>query len=147
MNKCEASDRAELLILDVEKHNKVFLSLRNDLLILFETCYELKEETLIDDLSFTGKYLHSLINILKRGNDHLDEVALIKVKEEYTSNIKRITSMLEKIILSIDDKNKDSFYQKYLILNHQSLENISLLCKDLNYVKIYLNDKKHQGSN
>lgn len=147
MNKCESSDRAEAFIIDIEKECNTVLVSRDDLLLLFESCFQFNEEKIIDEIAFTGKYIHSLVTILKRRNDHLDEVALLKVKEEYTANIKRFTELIEKIINPADDIAKEKIQSKYLQLSHQALENISILCSDLNFVKIYLNDKKYLGSN
>ena len=143
MSKCEASDKAELLIIEIEKHFNTTLVSRDDLLLILESCYLNRQEKIIKDLAFTGKYINSLLSILKRRNDHFDEIALLKVKEEYTANLKRITSLLEEIISSADEKVKEKIKSKYFILNHQSLENISILCNDLNFVKNYFNDKKH----
>ncbi len=95
---------------------------------------------LLEDMAFTGKFLSGLLSIIKRGENAVNEQVFYNYTKEYTQNLEKLRSDLNKLLESGSSFVKKIFQEKYLEINQDSVNNLTNLCSDLNWLKMYLNE-------
>jgi hypothetical protein len=137
------------LILELNEfsHNKI----KNpaDISSLLELSFS--DITTFDDIIFIAKYLNGLGKILHTGFKNIDadkissghqQDSLLKVRNEYKSQLEKFILLLQKLIKNIPEEKKDVFKNKYLKMNQSSMVNLTTLIYDLCWVKQFKNKKK-----
>jgi len=115
---------------------------KEDIRRIIESALEHDQTNLLRELSFQAKYLQGLLKIIKTKNEVIDDKYFINVRTEYTEGIKKVKELLEKIIEPESQFIKNIFNEKYFQLTHHSMSNLTNLCNDFSYVKLYFNDLK-----
>jgi len=97
----------------------------------------------LEEISFNAKIAFSMLQIIQRKEEVVDEEFIHKASEEYKSNIVKIKMLLNYLLGNNNKFIKDIFAEKYFKMTQANLSNLNNLCSDLNYLKYYFNDKKH----
>ncbi len=136
-------------VLDIKEFSGGKLKNEHDLSVLIEA--SAGREKLLNDTSFTAKYLnglgkilHSSTSLTTKGSTPLtiDENAKEKVKAEFKQAMMKLTLQLSEIIKDIPADDKKTFEDKYLAMNRTALVNLTTLIYDLSWVKKYLNSRR-----
>ncbi len=96
----------------------------------------------LDEIAFSAKFTKGLLRIIQNRNNNIDDEYFDKIKKEYSENIQKVKSGLEKLIDEASNFIKNIYSEKYFQLTHESLANLNNLCSDLEWVKMYLNSLK-----
>ncbi len=115
-----------------------------DLLRIIELSYQFDLNEELDALAFSGKFSHGLLKIIQQGGATIEKDYFDKIKKEYAESLESVKRSLEPILKKSSDFFRKIFEEKYFSLSQEGVFNLSNLCSDLNYLKIYLNDKKRQ---
>ncbi len=123
------------------------LKRKNDLKTIIEICFKNEKSPLLEDLSFTAKYIRGLERVLKKGNMNLDISNLDQIKQDYMNNINKSVEQLKEIVNLTDVNEKGYFEETYFKLTQEGFKNLNELLEDLEWTKMYLNQQKRQTSN
>lgn len=123
------------------------LKRKDDLKTLIEICFTNEKPVLLENLSFTAKYILGLDRVLKKGSMNSEISNLEQIKQDYMNNIKKSVEQLKEIISFTDEGTKNHFEEKYLKLTHEGFKNLNELHEDLEWTKMYLNNQKRQNNN
>jgi hypothetical protein len=132
---------------EINNFSEQKLKRKNDLKTIIEICFKNEKSPLLEDLSFTAKYIRGLERVLKRGNMNLDISNLDQIKQDYMNNINKSVEQLKEIISLTDSNAKIYFDETYFKLTHEGFKNLTELLEDLEWTKMYLNQQKRQTSN
>ncbi len=132
----------KLLVDEIESFASSKLNHKETLLMLFK-CVEMSgRDELIEQTSFTAKYVRGLMRVLRDGSKNPEVKSLEHVKHDLTENMKKITLQLREIISDAPEAERTDFEKQYLGLNAESFSNLNSLLADLEWTKIYLNEMK-----
>lgn len=96
----------------------------------------------LNELIFTSKFLTGLRKIL--GNKvSLGNEPAENIRREFNDAIMKLRNLLEKFTSNLDLSQAQSFKQKYLLLNQQSVASFFSIAEDLSLYKEYLNRNKY----
>jgi hypothetical protein len=130
----------------VEKFSKSKLKRKAELIRLFEETLKNNNEALFEDLIFTAKYVQGLLRIVNNGTINAEINNIEQIKKDFSDNLNEAVSKIKEIISHTDDNMKHHFEQTYFELSQQGFLNLQGLLSDLEWAKLYLNDKKrHPG--
>jgi hypothetical protein len=132
---------------EVEKFVKKQLNRSDDVRIIIKSCNETNNFKLFEKLSFTGKYVYGLMNVLKNSQDIPEVSSVENIKKDLSENLEKIISLLKEITLNFSQKDKIDFEEKYLTISQNSFTNLQLLIEDLDSIKKYLNYLKRTVNN
>jgi len=118
-----------------------------DLNIIFKEAFIHNKEKLLEDLSFTAKYLQGLVRVLKKGTQNPDVHSLEYVKSDYSSNLNKFTNQVKEILSEKDQGVKEYFDKTYFELSQEGFQNLNELLSDLEWTKMYLNMQKRKTRN
>ncbi|MDR3628400.1 MAG: hypothetical protein P4L45_16265 [Ignavibacteriaceae bacterium] len=127
---------------EVEKFSKSKLKRKAELIRIYEEAVNNNNEKLFEDLVFTAKYVQGLLRVVKSGSANSEINNLDQIKKDFTDNLNKVVLEIKKIISGADEDMKTHFEQTYFELSQQGFINISELLSDLEWTKIYLNDRK-----
>lgn len=136
-----------LLINEINTFSQGKLNRKDDLLKLFDLIKETHREHLLEEISFTAKYVMGLLRVLKAGVNNSEVKSLEHVKQDFSANMKKITEELKKVIADADEGTKQYLGAEYLQMTQEGLRNLNLLLSDLEWTKKYLNSQKRQNKN
>lgn len=136
----------ENLFTEIDSFSGSKLKRKDDLKILLYICFEKEKPELLEDVSFTAKYIMGLQRVIKKGTMNPEINNLEQVKQDYTDNIKKSVEQLKELISLTDEKVKTHFEDTYFELSHQSFQSLSELLEDLEWTKMYFNQQKRQTS-
>jgi hypothetical protein len=125
----------------------------SDLSILIEASFLARNDRLLNDLSFTAKYLNGLGKILRdntisksvqgvAGNKTLDDSSVNKVRNEFKEHIHKFTFQVATLIKDIDEADRNFIEKKYLDMTRSSMMNLTSMIYDLTWLKKFLNAKE-----
>ena len=100
---------------------------------------------LLEQLSFQAKFSKGLFQIIRNSSNEIDPEYFKKIEAELTESIGKIKNLFSEIISDSDNFIKNIFEEKYFSMTRTSLSNLSILCEDLGYLKLYFNDLKRRG--
>ena len=120
------------------------LKRKEDLNIIFEEISRNNKEKLLEDLSFTAKYLQGLMRVLKKGAQNPEIKSLEYVKSDYSLNIMKFTTQLKEILSESSGEMKEHFNKTFFELSQEGFQNLSELLSDLDWTKMYLNELKRK---
>jgi len=113
-----------------------------DLKLIFSEASKKNLNDKLEELSFRAKYFIGLTRIIKVKNEEIEKDYYKKVEGELLSAVTAIREILKEIIDG-NDFISEIFKKKFFLLTQQSLNNLNLLCSDLSYFKLFLNDLKY----
>ncbi len=114
---------------------------------IIELSFQFSMQEDLERLAFSGKYSNGILNVIKKGGSTFEEEYFVKIKKEYAQSLDSVKDALKPFLEKMSDFVKDIFTEKYFTLSQPSMKNLSDLCSDLNYLKIYLNDLKREDKN
>ncbi len=135
---------ADKLIGEIEQFSNQKLKRKDDLKTLIEESKKNEKEKLLENLSFNAKYVLGLQRVLKMGSSNSEISSLEKIKEDYTNNLIKSIGQIKELVNFSSEENKIHFNKTYFDLTQQALKNLNELLEDLEWTKIYLNQKKRQ---
>ncbi len=127
---------------EIEKLSKGKLNFRDDLERIIDTSLENGNIKALEELSFQARYSQGLLSIVKNRDNKIEDGHFDKIQKEYMDSILRIKSQIELILGSSSEFIRQVFSEKYFEMNQKSMMNLNLLCSDLSFLKLYLNDLK-----
>lgn len=137
-------ESVEEIIADVEKLSGQVLRTKEDLRLILESAISRQMLDELNDLAFQAKYVTGLQKVIKKREAAIDEDYFKKVGEEFHSSYQKIKSLIQTIFQNSSAFVNDIFAEKYFQLTQSSLQNLNMLCEDLSYLKLYLNDLKQK---
>lgn len=138
---------AENFIEEIDSFSKYRLKRKDDLKTIIEICINNEKLQLLEDLSFTSKYIRGLERVLKKGRMNPEISNLEQIKQDYMNNVNKSVEQLKEIISMADSNIKNYFEETYLKLTQTGFKNLGELQEDLEWTKMYLNNQKRQNSN
>ena len=120
------------------------LKRKSDLKTIMEICFKNEKSGLLENLSFTAKYIRGLERVIKKGNVNPEISNLEQIKQDYMNNIKKSIEQLREIISLNDSEVKNYFEETYFKLTQEGFKNLSELLEDLEWTKLYFNQQKRQ---
>lgn len=133
---------AENIFLEVEKLAGGKIANKEDLLRIISLAVQNDNVKILEDLSFQAKFTQGLLKIINTKDNSIQDEYFSTVKKEFGTSVETIKNLLKAIISNSDNFYEEIIEKKYFQLSHQSLSNLSILCNDLSYLKLYLNDQK-----
>ena len=132
---------------EIDSFSEQRLKRKDDLKTIIEICFKNEKPELLEDLSFTAKYIRGLERVLKKGSMNPEISNLEQVKQDYMNNINKSVEQLKEIISLTDVNTKNYFEETYLKLTHEGFKNLCELHEDLEWTKMYFNNQKRQSNN
>ncbi|MEI7811254.1 MAG: hypothetical protein WCJ01_02390 [Ignavibacteria bacterium] len=132
----------QTIIKEVDELSGGKLKRKEDLSRLLEISIKSKKPELIATASFSAKFLTGLLSIIRRGESLIDDTVLAGYINEYMENLNKLKSGINEITSDGGKFIRQIFEEKYMAMTSESLNNLTELCSDLSWYKIYLNDKK-----
>ncbi len=133
---------AENFIDEVDVFSNNQLKRKEDLHKIYNESLTNNTTHLFEELSFTAKYVCGLLKVLKSGTATPEMKNLEHVKNDLSTNLKKIIEQINHILIHSEDSIKNYFEENYLKLNHASFQNMNELIYDLDWTKKFLNDFK-----
>ncbi len=127
------------LIEAVDKFANGKLKLKDDLERLIDLSISRHKFELLEKSAFTAKYLQGLFAIIQRSDSVVNEEVFKRYKKEYAENIEKLRTYLQELLKDSSDFYIRIFCEKFLSLTQTSLSNLTDLCSDLAWLKMYLN--------
>lgn len=131
------------LILDIKEYSGGKLKNEFELSALIEFTINRQNNKSFEDIIFRAKFLKGLSKVMAGYNE--SEEKREKLLEEYTTELKSLTELINTALSGTDQIIKDSFVQKYFELTPECFMNLNLLLEDLSVCKDYFNDRKFNG--
>jgi hypothetical protein len=141
MNELSLSSGIELLKA-VDKFSQQKINNRDSLHLLFDICIVKDKLQLLEELSFTSKYLNGLSRVLISASGNSDYSNIESIKKDYSENILKATDQLKKIIMLLDEQAQKTFTLQFLDLTPEAFAKLRTLFEDLEWTKRYLNALK-----
>lgn len=141
MNELSLSSGIELLKA-VDKFSQQKIKNRDALHLLFDICIAKDNLQLLEELSFTSKYLNGLARVLITAAGNSDYQNIDNIKKDYSDNILKATDQLKNIVALIDEQTQKKFRVEFLDLNSEAFAKLRTLFEDLEWTKKYLNALK-----
>jgi hypothetical protein len=143
----EISEKTLDFVFDIKDFSGSKIKNEKDIAVLIECSSAPGKQKLLDDAIFTAKYLNGLGKILhsnmsaiaKAEKEKIEENAEEKIKNEFKQNLMTLRTQIREIIDEAPAEDKNYFEQKYIIMNQQSMINLTTLIYDLAWVKKYIN--------
>jgi len=135
------------LIDEIEKYSGNQLKRRDDLSVLIQLGYANNQKGVVEELSFTSKYVLGLFRVLKKASGIADVQNTAQIKIDLTKNLELVKEKLEQLIVNTDESTQKYFRHTYLDLSQNSMFNLTELMNDLEWTKKYLNRLKRNNPN
>ncbi len=132
-----ASTLAALSALDEFSGHR--LTCKDDLGLLMELARDVERRHLLDDLSFTAKFLSRSHGIMKRIGP--DGEGYERLASEFSLNMEKAVSALRRLLDGSPQEVSAPFVSRYLAMTHDGLQNFLALCYDLSWYKNWLIDR------
>ncbi|HSD62755.1 MAG TPA: hypothetical protein VLB50_03120 [Ignavibacteriaceae bacterium] len=120
---------------------------KEDLATLINLCYSGENEQLLENLSFTSKYVQGLLRVLRLSSTNADVKNTSIIKRDLSTNMEKIREKIEQILSSSNEQTRQYFEENYLRLSQNNLLNLIELISDLEWTKKYLNYLKRESPN
>jgi hypothetical protein len=129
-------------IKEIEDFSGNQLKRKEDLSTLIQLGYSNEQKEIIEDLSFTSKYVQGLFRVLKQASGNTEIQNFSQIKTDITNNLEKVKEKIEQLISNADESTKRYFRDNYLQLSQNSLFNLTELMSDLEWTKKFLNQVK-----
>ena len=127
----------------VEDFSKSGFKRKKDIQSLIDESLNNGYEEEFEELIFTAKYIEGLKRVLQKGREFQEIENLDHVKKDLTESMEKFIDQIRLILKKSSPEMKKYFDETYLILTPQCLHNLNELLCDLEWIKKYLNFKKH----
>ncbi len=134
---------AKQILNEVIKISENKISNQQDLEIFLSYSIQNNKLNNLEELSFQAKFIFGLYNSLQTKHPDFSIEAMERLQEEFKNALLNFSKILTDFINEQNDFHKKVLINKYVVPTERTLQNIISLCKDLNYLKIYFNNNKH----
>lgn len=138
---------AENLIEEIKTFSGNKLKREDDLKTLLDISFNNGKSELLQDVSFTAKYVMGLQRVLKKGSVNPEIGNIEQIKSDYINNIQKSVEQLKEMIKLSDIKIKNYFEETYFQLSQGGLSSLTELLEDLEWAKMYFNQQKRETPN
>jgi len=121
------------LVEEINVFSEQKLKRKNDLKILLEMSFKNEKSVLLENLSFTAKYIRGLERVLKKGSMNPEISNIEQIKQDYTNNIKKSIDQIKELISFADTEVNSYFEEKYFKLTQEGFQSLSELLEDLEW--------------
>jgi len=135
------------LVEEINVFSEQKLKRKDDLKILLEMSFKNEKSVLLENLSFTAKYIRGLERVLKKGSMNPEISNIEQIKQDYTNNIKKSIDQIKELISFADTEVNSYFEEKYFKLTQEGFQSLSELLEDLEWTKMYFNRQKRRTTN
>ena len=135
------------LVEEINVFSEQKLKRKDDLKILLEMSLKNEKSALLENLSFTAKYIRGLERVLKKGSMNPEISNIEQIKQDYTNNIKKLIDQIKELISFADTEVNSYFEEKYFKLTQEGFQSLSELLEDLEWTKMYFNRQKRRTTN
>lgn len=129
---------------EVEKFSKSKLKRKAELIRLYEEALKYRKEKLFEELVFTAKYVQGLMRAVQAGTYSSEISNIEQIKRDFSDNLNKVVVQIKEIIVSAGDEMKSHFENTYFELTQQGFLNLSELLNDLEWSKMYINERKRK---
>ena len=140
-------DKANKLIDEIEEYSGNNLKRKEDLTTLIQLGYLNNQEGLIEDLSFTSKYIQGLFRVLQQASGNSEIQNINQIKNDLSGNLEKVKAIVGEILTNANESTREYFEANYLKMSQISLLNLTELMNDFEWTKKYLNRVKRTPSN
>jgi len=140
MNLVEIEISQFLNILQDYSNNK--LKNTEDIKRILEIVKKQNSDELFNKMLFSAKAFNGLMRIIKKSDNIFEDIYFNKLKEEIKQHTEILLDCLKEISLQGGTFLNGIFTEKYFQLTTESMQNLSSLSNDLEYIKIYINENK-----
>lgn len=141
MNELSLSSGIELLKA-IDKFSQQKIKNRDSLHLIFDICIVKDKLQLLEELSFTSKYLNGLARVLISASGNSEFQNIESIKKDYSENVLKAADQLKKIIALTDEHTQKKFTSEFLDLTVQAFAKLKTLIDDLEWTKMFLNALK-----
>ncbi|MCF8260748.1 MAG: hypothetical protein K9J12_08240 [Melioribacteraceae bacterium] len=142
MNSNDASE----FVSKVSEFSKNSISNKEDLTRISAIVINNGLEQEFEKLVFNAKFLQGLLRIIRNKDNSIDAEYFEKVTGEYHMGLEKIKSGLKNILSYSDEFYRNIFEEKYMEMTHKGMANLTGLCDDLSWVKMFLNNEKQKAN-
>jgi ElaB/YqjD/DUF883 family membrane-anchored ribosome-binding protein len=135
------------LVQDIEIFSGESLKRKDDLSTLLKLGYANQKEDLIEELSFTSKYVQGLFRVLKQGTTNPEVQNIEQIKNDISANLEKVKDKIEQLLENSAEQTKKYFRENYLQLSQNNMLNLTELMNDLEWLKKYSNQLKRKKPN
>jgi len=135
------------LVEEINVFSEQKLKRKDDLKILLEMSFKNEKSALLENLSFTAKYIRGLERVLKKGSMNPEISNIEQIKQDYTNNIKKLIDQIKELISLADTEVNSYFEERYFKLTQEGFQSLSELLEDLEWTKMYFNQQKRRTTN
>ncbi|MFC2092926.1 hypothetical protein ACFLSV_03400 [Bacteroidota bacterium] len=139
------SEATNELIFDLKEYSTDNIKNVEDLSRIIDLTYSNNNEKEFKEIIFQSKYLKGLKNVLGKNID--DENTIVKLTDEFKSNLEKLSSKISSIIEQTDKELAHTFKNKYFNFTQECMANYMSLIDDFSICKNYFNDKKYNSDN
>jgi hypothetical protein len=132
---------------EIDTFSNVQLKKRDDLHKIFEEIFKENKYQILEEISFTSKYVQGLVRVLKSGAGNADVKNLEHVKIDLSSNINKVIEKIREVISTADEETHKYFEKNYFEMSQHGFLNLNELMTDFEWVKKYLNEQKRKNMN
>jgi len=129
------------LILDIKEFSGGKLKNEFELSALIEFTHTNKSDISFNDIIFKAKFLKGLAKVMAVSVESKENSE--KFMTEYTTELKKLTELIQKGLQKSDPLILNTFKNKYFDLTPESFINMNFLIEDLSVCKDYFNDKRN----
>jgi hypothetical protein len=137
----------EELVEEIENLSGNNLRRKKDLSVLLSLGYKNNQREVIEELSFTSKYVQGLFRVLNQGSLNPDVQNIDQIKSDISLNLGKVKDKIKELIENADGQIKRYYAENYLELSQKGLLNLTELMNDLEWTKKYLNQLKRKTTN
>ncbi len=137
----------EKLVEEIEAFSANELKRKEDLTKLLFLGYSNNMREVVEDLSFTSKYVQGLFRVLAKASENAEVQNIGHIKADISVNLEKVKERVEQLIANADKGDKKYFTETYLQMTQTSLFNLTELMSDLEWTKKYINRVKRSNPN
>ena len=112
-----------------------------DLQVLFGEASKKNLGSQLESVAFKAKYFTGLTRIVQIRNEEVEKEYYQKIEKELLATVEDIKAALKEIVKE-NSFISEIFERKFFRLTQECMRNLNVLCSDLSYFKLYLNDVK-----
>jgi hypothetical protein len=135
------------LVEEIEEHSGNQLKRKKDLSDLIHLGYSNNQKELIEELSFSSKYVQGLFRVLSKASGNKEIQNIGQIKSDLSANLEKVREKINRLLSNADESTRKYFRENYLQLSPQSLWNLTELLSDLEWTKKYFNQVKRDNPN
>ncbi|MBX7047186.1 MAG: hypothetical protein K1X86_15255 [Ignavibacteria bacterium] len=135
------SEKTRDLIFEIREYSGDTLLFYYDISILIENSFHSNKKNEFLDIIFRAKFLNGTLRIIQ--DEKSDASLKEKISSEYQSQLKDFIIRFKKLIEDFSPQEKELFEAKYLSLTTNSLNDMTMLIKDLTIIKNFSIDNSN----